>query len=219
VLTLALDTTASTLSVALLDDQKILSVNTILESGKQAELLVPQIEKILAKNKIWYKDLELIAATNGPGSFTGSRIGLTTARTIKLATNLPLILVNSCETIAFKYRNNSGKIFTLLDAAGYEFFFAEFFAENKKIKQVQEPQLVKLEELSKILPQEEFFLCGSGKNLIEKEKFNAETSEEKDIVTADLVGLLALEKFKAGEITENLNPLYLRSPRIEQRKK
>ena len=122
---LAFDTTASTLSVALLLDDKILSKNTIFESGKQSELLIPEIEKILHQNKIWYQDLDLITTTNGPGSFTGTRIGLTCARTLKLATNIGLILVNSCEALAFKYRQKHKNIFVIIDAKAGDFFYSK----------------------------------------------------------------------------------------------
>lgn len=214
---LAFDTTSSTLSCALLDGEKTLAKNTIFESGKQSELLIPEIEKLLRSQNIWYKDLNLIAATNGPGSFTGTRIGLTCARTLKLATNLPLVLVNSCEAIAFKYRKQvEGKIFVALDAAMDEFFCAEFFCQNGNLKQVREPQLITLDEVYNFFPKDDFFLCGSAKKLI---KTAGKISAEEDILEADLVGFLALEKFKNGEITKDLNPIYLRAPRISVRKK
>jgi len=186
------------------DGSGIIVKSLISESGKQSEFLIPEIEKILRAQKIWYQDLALIATTNGPGSFTGTRIGLTTARTIKAAINLPLILVNSCEAIAFKYRKKSGKIFVVLDASNDEFFCAGFLAENEKLIQIMKPCLAREDELPKILPQENFFLCGT---------------KNGDVVAADLIGVLAYEKFKNGEISQNLDPLYLRMPRISERKK
>ncbi|MDX2082956.1 MAG: tRNA (adenosine(37)-N6)-threonylcarbamoyltransferase complex dimerization subunit type 1 TsaB [Rickettsiales bacterium] len=218
---LAFDSTAANFSVALLLDQKILSKNIITESGKQAELLIPQIEKVLSQNNIWYQDLDLIAATQGPGSFTGTRIGLTVARTIKLATNLPLILINSCQAIAYKYRQKSEKIFVVIDAKADEFFYAEF---DQKTNEETAPKLAKLEELAQIFPQEKFFLCGSGKKIaakiLEEKKYKFEITNCEDEVEADLVGLLAYEKFKNGEkFSTDLNPIYLRSPRISERKK
>jgi tRNA threonylcarbamoyladenosine biosynthesis protein TsaB len=101
-LTLGFDTAGSTLSVALLREEKILGKTVISESGRQSELLIVEIEKILRQQKIWYQDLDLIVTTKGPGSFTGTRIGLTAARTIKAATNLPLILINSDEVKNFQ---------------------------------------------------------------------------------------------------------------------
>lgn len=137
-LILAFDTAGSDLSAAILNEEKVLSKNTISESGKQSELLIVEIEKLLREQKIWYQDLDLIVATKGPGSFTGTRIGLTAARVIKAATNLPLILINSDEVKNFKI---------------------------------------------------------------------------------DQIGLLGLEKFRAGEITQNLSAIYAQEPRITERKK
>lgn len=220
-LTLAFDTSSNILSTALLLDNKIIDQDVILENGKQAELLVPQIEKILKKNNIWYPDLQLIATTNGPGSFTGVRIGLVTARIIKLATNLPLILVNSNEAIAYKYKNKSGKIFSIIDARMEEFFCAEFLAKNEILSVTQEPQLLGPQQLSNFFPDNNFFICGSGKKLAEKflSQKNYETSNEEDLLKADLIGCLAYKKFCDGKISVNFDPLYLRDPKIEMRKK
>ncbi len=214
-LTLAFDTNFSGFSLALASSNKIIYQNIIAENGRQSELLIPEIEKLLKINKINYRDLDLIAATNGPGSFTGTRIGLTTARTIKLATNLPLILVNSCEAIAHKYRQKSEKIFVLIDAKADDFFYSYNGSE---------PELSKLEDLAQILPKENFFLCGSGKNIaaeiLKTENLQFEMSKTADEIEAGFVALLACEKFKeSGKSSKNLDPLYLRSPRISERKK
>lgn len=221
---LAFSTIESSLSSALLDGEKIIAKNSIKENSKQAELLIPQLEKILRENKISYEDLDLIATSNGPGSFTGTRIGLTAARTLRLACDLPLILVNSCEVIAYKYRQISGKIFVVLDAKMDEFFCAEFFSQNQKIEQVTEPRLIRLEELLDIFPNEDFFLCGSGKKIaaeiLKKDGKKFQMDEEEDTVEADLIGLLAHEKFLNGEKnSDNFDPIYLRAPKISERKK
>ena len=224
---LAFDTTNSTLSVALLEDQKILSKNTIFESGKQSELLIPEIEKILTENNIWYQELDLIAATNGPGSFTGVRIGLTVAKSLKIATNKPLILINALEAIAFKHHLNrpfdklrvkegeeKGQIiFVAIDAKMDEFFIASFESRNGKLEPILESQLIKQEDIKNFLPKENHLLCGSAKNIISQN----ETPHE-EIVEADTVGLLALEKFNRKDERDD-DALYLRAPRITERKK
>lgn len=218
---LAFDTTSQTLSVALLKNNQTLAKNTIHESGKQSELLIPEIENLLTKNNIWYQDLDLIAVTHGPGSFTGSRIGLSVARTLKLATNLPLMLLNSCEVIAHEHRNQAEKVFILLDARADEFFYAEF---SPKTGITSDPKLATLDDLKTLFPTENFFLCGSGKTIAAKmleaqgRQFNM--NNETDIVEAESLGLLAYEKHHNKEIqNQNLNPLYLRQPRISKRTK
>lgn len=214
-LILAFDTNFSGFSVALISDDKVIYQKIIEENGRQSELLIPEIENLLRLNNINYGDLNLIAASKGPGSFTGTRIGLTAAKTIKLATNLPLILVNSCEVISYKYRQKFENIFVLIDANAGDFFYSY----NE-----EEPKLTNLEELLEILPKESFFLCGSGKNIasqiLQEKQISYQYSQEKDEIEAGLIGLLAREKFK--QETENINkfnPIYLREPKISIRKK
>ena len=215
-LILAFDTTSTTLSVALLDEKKIVAKSTIFESGKQSELLIPEIEKILHKKKIWYQDLDLIAATKGPGSFTGSRIGLTAARTLEIATNVPVILVNSCEVIAFKYKNFAEKILVILDGGVGDFFCAKYFSKEEKFEQILPPYIARQEQLLEIVKEDNFFICGSGQKMISS---HFKMSKNDDILEADLVGKLALKKFYDKDFSENKNPIYLRAPKIEMRKK
>lgn len=228
---LAFDTTQSTLSVAILEDQETLSKSIIFESGKQSEVLIPEIEKNLRQNNIWYDDLDLIAATKGPGSFTGVRIGLSVARTLKLSTNLPLILLDSLEVLGFKYHKElskpSAKIIVAIDARMNELFIAGFSKEKDQLHQIEASQLINIDDIKNSLPEsmkkEEFLLCGNGKNilseLISKEDYSFTVSEGADNIEADLVGILAYEKFCQNKIVEdNSDALYLRDPKISKRK-
>lgn len=202
---LAFDTSNGVLSIALLEDQRILELVNIQENGKQAEMLVPLIEEVLHRQKIWHNNLDLIATTKGPGSFTGVRIGLSCARTIKLATNLPLLLVDSLTAIAYKHRAHHGKILAAIDAKMDEFFVAEFFAENGKLTRLTESRLVDSINFAEISSKHNF-ICGSAKNI-------------EDNVSANLIGLIAYEEFKNGGNFEDVDPAYLRMPRISERKK
>ncbi|MSP33945.1 MAG: tRNA (adenosine(37)-N6)-threonylcarbamoyltransferase complex dimerization subunit type 1 TsaB, partial [Rickettsiales bacterium] len=157
---LAFDTSNGTLSIAILEDQRILQLVNIQENGKQAEMLVALLERVLRNNKIWYSDLDLIATTKGPGSFTGVRIGLSCARALKLATNLPLVLVDSLNAIAYKHRDHNGQILAAIDAKMDEFFVAEFFSENKKLRRLTESRLITKDEFIKI-SQQHNFICGN----------------------------------------------------------
>lgn len=202
---LAFDTSNGALSIALLEDRNILQFVNIQENGKQAEMLIPLIEEVLRNNKIWYNNLDLIATTKGPGSFTGVRIGLACARTLKLATNLPLITVDSLTAIAYKHRAHNGKILATIDAKMDEFFIAEFFAENEKLTRLTESRLVSSNEFTEISSQHNF-ICGN-------------TQNPNDGVSADFIGLIAYEDFTTGEKSDDTDPSYLRMPKISERKK
>ncbi len=218
-LILAFDTTNSTISVALLQDHKLLDQILIEESGRQAELLNVQIEKILQRNNLHYQNLDLLAATNGPGSFTGVRIGLSVARTLRIATNLPLILVNSLAALHYPHRHRDIINFIAIDAKMDEFFIAAFLAD----KNIIAPQLVKSDQLPDLLPHTKFLTCGSGKNTIAeiaaKKNLLCEITTEDNHVKAENVGLLAAEKFLTKDFSENYDPLYLRDAKITERKK
>lgn len=201
-LALAFDTTSSGFSIALLQDKKLLAETVISESGKQSEWLVLEIEKLLKSQSLSYSNIDLIAATNGPGSFTGTRIGSTCAKTIKLAINKDLIFVSTLEAAAFECQKE-GKILTVIDAGNDEIFIAEFLKKDGNLQQLSKAKTINRSELENNLPQDEFYL-------LEKQ-----LSE----ISAKSVGLLALEKFCNHSHLENQNPLYLRDPKIGVRKK
>ncbi|NKB45935.1 MAG: tRNA (adenosine(37)-N6)-threonylcarbamoyltransferase complex dimerization subunit type 1 TsaB [Alphaproteobacteria bacterium] len=102
---LAFDTTTSACSVAICVDGKTAgSFHEPMIHG-QAEALVPAIEKTMTEAGITYADLDRIAVTVGPGSFTGVRVGLATARGIGVATGQPVIGVLTTEVIAAETHN------------------------------------------------------------------------------------------------------------------
>lgn len=99
-LILAFDTTAAACSVALVKDgSAVAHIRELMDQG-QAEILMPQIEEVMAKGQAPYSALDRIAVTTGPGSFTGVRVGLSTARALGLAAGKPVVGINSLEAIA-----------------------------------------------------------------------------------------------------------------------
>lgn len=211
---LAFDTTNITLSVAILDDGKVLAQKNIMEPNQHSSMLVPLIEECLRSAKIWYEDLNLVAFTNGPGSFTGIRVGFSCAKAIAVATNLPVVAVSSLEVIAYSYRNQNKKVLVVNDASLGELFVQEF---DENYTPVLEPILISLEEIGNYLPKDEFILAGSAKNMIKNDLKNAVIFESNDFIDAKNVALLGEEIFKKNGAV-NSEALYIRKPRISQRK-
>lgn len=97
---LAIDTAFSACNLALLDLQSGTSVkNTILTERGQAEKLVPMIDELVAAANITYPQIDLVAVTVGPGSFTGLRVGIATARGFGLALNRPVQGVRTTDAL------------------------------------------------------------------------------------------------------------------------
>lgn len=96
---LGLDTAMSACSAALCEGGRVLaSRRAVMERG-HAEALVPMVREVLEMAECAFRDLDLIAVTNGPGTFTGIRIGLAAAKGMAMAANLPLVGVTTFEAI------------------------------------------------------------------------------------------------------------------------
>lgn len=121
---LAIDTAAPRLQLAL---RHAGSTDIAIDETAQghAELILPRIEALLARNRVAYADLDRIAVTTGPGSFTGLRIGLSAARGLGLALAIPVIGVPSLLAISLSAPPGRPAV-VLLDARRGEAYFQRF---------------------------------------------------------------------------------------------
>lgn len=124
---LAFDTTTGLCSVALLHEGNSYHAEGEQPSS-QAEKLFFLIQAVLDQAGISYQQLESIAVTTGPGSFTGVRIGLAAAKGIALAAAIPLIGIGSLEAIALEavLSNNQHPVLATLDARRGQ-IYAQYF--------------------------------------------------------------------------------------------
>jgi tRNA threonylcarbamoyladenosine biosynthesis protein TsaB len=120
---LAIDTAAPRLQLALLRGEVADVLVEEMAQG-QAERIFPAIEELLERNGVSYKDLRRIAVTTGPGSFTGLRIGLSAARGLGLALDIPVIGVPSL--LALSLPVSCAHAAVLLDARRDEAYFQAF---------------------------------------------------------------------------------------------
>lgn len=122
-ITLAIDTAAPRLQLALLlADGRVDTAIDDIATG-HAELIFERIATLLARNGLAYADLERVVTTTGPGSFTGLRIGLSAARGIGLARAIPVIGVSSLVALSL---GTDGPVTVLLDARRDEAYFQTF---------------------------------------------------------------------------------------------
>ena len=100
---LAFDGTAKAATVAVTEDEKILGYYTIDNGLTQSELLLPMAENLLKSLNLTFSDIELYATSVGPGSFTGVRIGVATAKGIAQPSGKKCVPVSTLETIAYPF--------------------------------------------------------------------------------------------------------------------
>lgn len=113
---LAIDTACNLARVALTEDGALCKAITVDDKRRHSVKLLPAIETLLAECGVTPKDLDLIAVTKGPGSFTGLRIGVVTAKTMAYALHIPLVGVNTLDAIAASFADEDSIVCPLIDA-------------------------------------------------------------------------------------------------------
>jgi tRNA threonylcarbamoyladenosine biosynthesis protein TsaB len=122
---IAIDTATDVLAIAAVNGEA--RVSLALRKGLQhSPTLVPLLERLLAEISLPVKDLDLIACSVGPGSFTGIRIGLATAQGIGLATGVPLVGVSTLDALARPFQPRAGDVFAVLDARKGKVYTASY---------------------------------------------------------------------------------------------
>lgn len=133
---LAIDTALSNCSAAIWEDGEVLGVNSIELSRGHVEVLMPMIKNLMAKTSANFSDIDMIAVTIGPGSFTGMRTGLSAAHGLALALNIPVHGVTTFEAVAFsvfRQLNKGAKslpLFVVLETKRADFYFQQYTADG-----------------------------------------------------------------------------------------
>ena len=97
---LGIDTSSMAASVAVIEDNKLICEYTINTKKTHSQKLMPMIENMLGLSDLNVREIDAIAVCEGPGSFTGFRIGMATAKAIAHVNDIPVIGVNSLEALA-----------------------------------------------------------------------------------------------------------------------
>ncbi len=144
---LAIETSGRHGSIATLwgDGGEARLVEQTVLSGDQrtAQSLTPAMQRLLAAAEWPPKSVDLVAVTVGPGSFTGLRIGVTTAKTFAYAVGAEVIGVNTLTALAAQTPPSAAPLWTVLDAQRQEVFAAKFFvAENFELRVERETSIV-----------------------------------------------------------------------------
>ena len=125
---LAFDTALTGCNVAFMSAEGHCITKQIETQRDQAKLLVPMIQEILDEAEIEFKDVDVIASTNGPGSFTGLRLGLATARALGMALSKPVVGVNTFDFMLAHYRSTgvTGALLIVLETKRQDFYAQSF---------------------------------------------------------------------------------------------
>lgn len=219
---LALDTTLSSGSIALAEDMRVVYSVFFDIRITHSETLMPAIDHALKFCGIAKQELNEIYVCSGPGSFTGLRIGLATAKGIAFGLNIPLYAYSSLELAALGASGLDKPILAVIDAKMKEIYYALYDSE---LREIIAPRVGKPEELAD-LEVADFILCGSGTELAKQylEGHNRMFRQlDSHFFIPNAAGLFALgtklpEKLVPQDLAA-LEPLYIRDSTAQIKKK
>lgn len=177
-----------------------------------AESLHVFIDEVIKEAKINKEDLNAIAVSKGPGSYTGLRIGVSAAKGLSYALGIPLISVSTLEALAHQVGITNGVIVAMLDARRLEVYSAIYNNTHHQVRAI-EAQILDENSFSRYLKEGKVYFIGSG---VEKTKAlihhpNAVYIEDK-LPSAKQMGALAYLKYKESDIEDvaYFEPFYLK---------
>lgn len=152
---LAIDTSTLVMGVALLDEERVLGEVTTNLRKDHSVRLMPTVARLMEELGLSVSDLDLIAVASGPGSYTGVRIGVTTAKTMAWSRNLPLIGISSLAVLAMNGMRFNGKIAPLFDARRDRVYTGLFQGSRSgEMRAVKKERVIPLNEWLKELKEE-----------------------------------------------------------------
>ncbi|MDR6227536.1 tRNA (adenosine(37)-N6)-threonylcarbamoyltransferase complex dimerization subunit type 1 TsaB [Desmospora profundinema] len=221
---LALDTSTLVLGVAVLDHNRLLGQITTNLHKNHSIRLMPTVSLLLRELDLEPKDMDAIAVAEGPGSYTGVRIGFTTAKTMAWSLDVPLVPVSSLAALAMNGKRFPGGVIPLFDARRNRVYTGWFRGENGRVVSIVPERVIAVDHWLDTLKGQGPFLflgddAGSFRSQIE-ERLGEEAvfgSPAENTVQAAHLGWLAKERIRLEEQEEAMDaaPNYLQLTEAE----
>jgi tRNA threonylcarbamoyladenosine biosynthesis protein TsaB len=209
---LNIETATKNCSVALAKDGKTILCKEIAEEGySHAERLHVFIEEIIKEAGITYQDISAIAVSQGPGSYTGLRIGVSAAKGLCYALGIPLIAVDTLQVLASQAKVSNGLIIPMLDARRMEVYSA-IFTPNFESRRAVQAEIITENSFSDFTDKLHFVgdCAEKCKPVLSKE--NHFFLEEIKYPSAKEMSLLSFEKHQKNDFVDvaYFEPYYLK---------
>jgi tRNA threonylcarbamoyladenosine biosynthesis protein TsaB len=212
---LGIETSTAVCSVGLTNESGLHAERSLVESHIHSEKLLTLIRAVCEDQKITLPQIDGVAISIGPGSFTGLRIGLSTAKGLCYAWGKPLIAVPAFESVAeavFMSHPQIGKVVVCVDAKQGEYYCGAYEKKNGTLCEILPVQIGNLTAALSAMTGETMIVTD---RIDEVKKISDKSGVIENILSycrGDVIAHIAIEKLKDGvkNAPENLEPMYLK---------
>jgi tRNA threonylcarbamoyladenosine biosynthesis protein TsaB len=148
---LAVDTSSSVAAAAIIDNEKLLGEYSINHKKTHSQKLMPMIRELMASLELKPEDIDIYAASSGPGSFTGLRIGVTAIKAMAYAVQKPVISVPTLDAMAYNIPMTDAYVCPIMDARNNQVYTALYKWENGIQNRYSDYMGIHLDELIQII--------------------------------------------------------------------
>ena len=221
---LSVDTASDICGVSILDNENLICNLDTATGRTHSENLMPLIQELFSKTRLELKDIDLLVCDKGPGSFTGIRIGVATAKAFADSLNIQSIGISSLESLAYNSKND-GLICSIIDCKNNNCYFALYKKSGTTIKILQKPQAESLDNTIDILKKNTSLpitFIGDGaityRDLLQKSFVDCSFVEDHlNYIDCYNLGIAGYRNFNTNyNHSDNLLPLYLKKPQAEK---
>lgn len=224
-LVLAIDSSSSTATCALVSEKGVLGEINLNDKKQHSVLLMDLIDDLLKYNNLKIKDLDGFAISEGPGSFTGLRIGMATVKGLSFASKKPSVCVSSLDALAYNISGFNGIICPIIDALRGNVYASLYKKEGDELVSLSEKECISLTDLIEKIKEknEDVIFVGDGiikhKEALKEALPNCSFApSHSSYPRAASVGELGLRLLESGA-SHDLNtyaPIYLRKSQAER---
>lgn len=212
---LSISSASDVLSLSIVEGEKILNLSVSKGNRQHAEFISPEIKKLLHSSNLKLSDLDGICINLGPGSFTGLRVGLSTAKGIAFGANLKLFGYTNFEELlyhAIRNENIQGKSAVVIPSRKNEIYFGAFEVNNNKFYQLDVFELMTIDELKTHSNHFDFLITEN--RISQLLKMEIQNIEIISVENNSYYGALIIQENPLKYLCENyfyLEPLYLKN--------
>lgn len=213
---LSVDSSAVTASVALTDGDNVIKSEFVNSGLTHSETLLPMITRVMEGHS--YAELDAMAITAGPGSFTGVRIGVATIKGLAFNFDTPCYSVSTLEAIAYNFRDENSIVCAVMDARRMQFYNAIFEVKNGVVTRLCDDRAIDIEDLRQELSKyDKVIIAGDGAKLCYSniELDNCVLAPD-DKIFQNAISVAMATKNKETISPKALMPVYLRQSQAER---